>query len=174
MLTNEPEQLAALPYYIFTIGFIMTASNLFNLALALDLPILANHRLLATDIKSIIASILNIIFNSAVAFVYMLTAYKVLTFSSQQTSAGQTGDGGATSAPVLTCNASLYTTSFWFITLTLGLFVIISLLGSLLFAYNRYRLNIMRGSAPRSHPHVSNLSGNPTNISAQVTTTNRL
>lgn len=179
----------ALPYLVFAIGFFMTASNLFNLALALDIPVLANHQFLSSDVKNIIASIVNILFNALVAFLYLLTAYMVYNIKGRpnKTSITQSNkqrlailnnetsgenfysSGGAGSEEAIKtnegpdsgqsdvinaavkCSASLYNFTFWFITLTLGSFALLSLLATLLFIYNRYRLAIIRGSTPRSH-----------------------
>lgn len=157
----------------------MTVSNLFNLALALDLPILANHRLLASDIKSIIASVLNIMFNATVAFVYVLTAHRVFTLAGTQRAGAELpgGEADANSAPLPTCNETLLSLSFWFVALTLGSVAAFGLLGTLLFAYNRYRLAIIRGSAPRPHSRAADTpSGQaPAGVSpAPVATSNRL
>lgn len=136
----------------------MTASNLFNLALAIDLPILANHRLLANDIKNIIASILNIIFNVVVGFYYILTAYKVFALSTKRNELNvdntNNNDDSTTTQQQqqqLDCNSTLYNFTFWFVCLSLGSFAVISLLGLVLYLYNSHRLAIIRGSTPRSH-----------------------
>lgn len=166
----------ALPYLIFATGFVMTSSNLFNLALALDLPILTNHQILTSEIKNTIASIINIIFNCVVAFLYIISAYMVFTIgkkskrrdllvdnatnNSGSSEESSPDDNNIESSDVMECSGLLYYTTFWFITLTLGLFVVLSLIATVFFAYNQYRLAIVRGSMPRSQ---SNTNTTPTN-----------
>lgn len=147
----------------------MTASNLFNLALALDLPILTNHSILSSDVKNIIASIVNIIFNCVVALLYILSAYMVYTIGSiKKPTFDANGNSDDSEPQPMDCNNTLYYFTFWFITLTLGLFLTLSLVACILFAYNKYRLAIIRGSAPRSQPSVN------TNSQSGIYTTNRV
>lgn len=137
----------------------MTASNLFNLSLSLNIPILANHKFLSSDVKNIIASILNILFNCVVAFLYILCAYMVYNIrgarrKEQEWPADFPEESRvheSTSQEQVHCSGTLYGFTFWFITLTIGAFALLSFLATLLFAYNRYRLAIIRGSTPRSH-----------------------
>lgn len=119
----------------------MTASNLFNLALSFDLPILNNHQNLTSDIKNTIASIINIIFNCVVAILYTLCAYMVYAFTAN----GYSDE--------IVCGGLLYNFTFWFVTSTLSIFVILSLVAAVFFAYNKYRLAVLRGSTPRSPQH---------------------
>lgn len=146
--------LPSLPYLVFSIGFVMTASNLFNLALAIDLHILTNHNTLSMDIKNTIASILNIIFNCVVAFLYILTAHKILV-SSKLKPDDQGVANGNNELIQFECNQTLTSFTFWFIAITLGSMIILTVLGSILFAYTRYRLAIIRGSTPRSQTQPS-------------------
>lgn len=172
-LDNCPDR-PQLPYLVFGIGFVMTASNLFNLALALDIPILTNHRLLSLDNKNIIASILNILFNCIVALLYILTTYMIYTVKSSvklhdnsEDNAEPNREEGISEEPVVAeyqapnCSGLLYHFTFWFITLTLGVFVLLSLIALALFAYNRYRLAIIRGSTPRSQSNAANNANAP-------------
>ena len=142
----------------------MTASNLFNLALALNVPVLANHQLLSNDVKNIIASIVNIIFNSLVAFLYVLTAYMVFNIRGgrPESSASQTVPPPDELSQVQ-CDTTLYNVTFWFVTLTLSAFLLLSTVALLLFAYNRYRLAIIRGSTPRSHQTTNSTAAPATN-----------
>lgn len=112
----------------------MTASNFFNLALTFDLPILRNHEILTKDLKNTIASIVNIIFVTVVFFLYILCGFMIFTIGSQS----------------IDCSGTLYHSTYWFITSTLGLIVILLFASIILYAYNRYRLAIVRGSTPRS------------------------
>lgn len=164
-----------LPYLVFGVGFVMTTSNLFNLALALDIPILTNHRLLSADTKNTIASIINILFNCVVAFLYILTTYMVYTVGAlkhhQESShiEHKVEDSSEEEPPVVAeyqavpdCGSLLYQFTFWFITLTLCLFALLGLIALILFAYNRYRLAIIRGLTPRSQAGATtDLSTNP-------------
>lgn len=179
-LDNCPDR-PQLPYLVFGVGFVMTSSNLFNLALALDIPILTNHRLLSVDTKNTIASILNILFNCIVAFLYILTTYMVYTVGFNSTAhrhSDRSKDSaepkveelpedeqadGAFKQEQTNCGSLLYNFTFWFITLTLCLFALLALVALALFAYNKYRLAIIRGSTPRSqqNPTNTNLSTNP-------------
>lgn len=134
----------SLPYLIFSMGFVMTISNLFNLATSLNLPILHNQHLLSPDVKNIIASIVNILFNCIVTFLYVLCAYMVYTIYRNHP---QQPDGVV---DVVDCNPTLYGFTYWFITITLSLSAVIILLAIILFCYNKYRLAIIRGSTPRS------------------------
>lgn len=139
----------------------MTASNLFNLALALDLPILSNNDL-TNDIKNTVASIINIIFNCTVTFLYILCSYMVYTIGISRQHQNNTNPSSASneSAPqdgveasqIMDCNGLLYYSSFWFVTLTLSVVAIFGLTACILFTYNKYRLTMIRGSTPRSQP----------------------
>lgn len=139
----------------------MTASNLFNLAFTLDYPILTNHSILTSDIKNTIASIINIIFNCVVAFLYILSAYMVFTVGRKTGSKVNeaTENHDESSEVEVDCSSLLYNFSFWFITLTLGLMAALVLIAGAFFIYNKYRLAIIRGSTPRSQ--TTNISTNP-------------
>lgn len=155
----------SLPYLVFATGFTMTASNLFNLALAMDLPVLTNQSILSSDIKNTIASIINIIFNCVVAFVYILCAYKVYTIKSKTQNSllsdnGASDTGSDVDSTTIDCNPILYYLTFWFVTLTLGSFSLLITLGGIFFAYNKYRLAIIRGSTPRSQ-QTNTINTNP-------------
>lgn len=149
----------------------MTAANLFNLAMALDLPLLSNHRHLSSDVKNTIASIVNIIFNSVAVFLYILSSYIVFTVGKwrQKDPDSDKNDAGEPVPPE--CDATLYYFTFWFVTLTLAFIVILSLLAAIFFAYNRYRLALIRGSMPRSQPNATNLPGQ---VNSTSVSTNRL
>lgn len=154
----------------------MTMSNIFNLALALDIPVLVNHKLLSSDVKNVIASMLNIIFNCVVAFLYILCAYMVYNITGARHKQQEISDGAATEdagqVEPVKCSGALYNFTFWFITLTLGSFAILSALATLLFAYNRYRLAIIRGSTPRSHQATNSPTNNNIgNTNSQTTNT---
>lgn len=149
----------------------MTASNLFNLALALNFPILTNHQILSSEIKNAISSIINILFNCVVVFLYILTCYMVFSIDISRNADRTTvnsivsPDGprfvgeDSTSLPEdnqqMKCSETLYYFAFWFATLTLGLIAILCLAAGLLYAYNSYRLAIIRGSTPRSQPQTT-------------------
>ena len=141
----------------------MSASNLFNLALALDLPILTNHKLLSSDVKNTIASMLNIIFNCVVAFLYILSAYMAFSIGKRVQPESTEGE-----PPPIDCNGTLYHSAFWFITLTLSSLVILSLMAIIFFAYNKYRLAIIRGSMPRSQSNAANMSPQPNSNNAST------
>lgn len=157
-LTNLDQcpALPSLPYLVFSIGFVMTASNLFNLALAINLPVFSNHSQLSFDIKNIIASILNILFNCIVAFLYILIAYKILTMGKVRQIDQLTSNETNNEQEPIGCNQTLTNFTFWFVAISLSIVAIISALGAILFAYNRYRLAIIRGSSPRSHTSPTN------------------
>lgn len=165
--------LPSLPYLVFATGFVMTSSNLFNLALALDLKILTNHSQLSADLKNTIASILNILFNCVVAFLYILTAYKILiSLKTSQDNQGNVNEELASNE----CNQTLTGLTYYFVTITLGSMLILGSLGAILFAYTRYRLAIIRGSTPRSqnqHPTNGAVNNQP-NITPYATSTNRV
>lgn len=129
----------------------MTASNLFNLAISLDLPVLSNHQILTSDIKNTIASIVNIIFNCVVAILYILCAYMVYAFTAN----GYSDE--------IVCGGLLYNFTFWFVTLTLSTSVVLVLIAAVFFAYNKYRLAILRGSTPRSQTNTDQPSTFATN-----------
>lgn len=133
----------------------MTASNLFNLAFSLDLPILTNHSLLSNDTKNTIASIINIIFNCLVAFLYILSSYMVFNVDIKKQDEHLTTDDPENALEFIDCGSLLYYFTFWFVTLTLGLFVVLCLIACSLFLYNQYRLAIIRGSTPRSQPDAN-------------------
>jgi len=146
----------------------MTASNLINLALALDLPILTNHQLLSSDIKNTIASIINIIFNCVVVFLFILSSFMVYNMGSTRAQSNGddtsgTRDERASNEVTLGCNSLLYYFTYWFITLTLSLVVILSAIAAILYIYNRYRLAIVRGSTSRSQ---ASAAAYPTGLSA--------
>lgn len=172
----------------------MTASNLFNLALAVNLPILSNHEILTSDIKNTIASIINIVFNCIVAFLYILTGYmvytvglagkKVVTINPAPALNGSSNGGSINKrlvnqnedyqdeAPIsqpIECGGLLYYFTFWFITLTLGLIVLLSLIACAFYSYNRYRIAIVRGSTPRSQ-HSNNLNNANVNTNPAIVT----
>jgi len=130
----------------------MTSSNLFNLALVLDLPILTNHRILSSDVKNIIASILNIIFNIVVLFIYIITAYMVFNMKGGGAEKSFTSGGESIEKALqpIDCNGTLYGSTFWFIALTLTSILVMSLIAALCYSYQRYRDAIVRGSTPRS------------------------
>jgi hypothetical protein len=167
--------LPSLPYLVFAIGFVMTASNLFNLALSIDLKILTNHSQLTIDIKNTIASILNIIFNCIVTFLYILTAYKILV-SSKAKQNDQGSANGNNESIQFECDETLTSFTYWFIITTLGSMLTLSLVGAILFAYTRYRLAIIRGSTPRSQTGLSTngFPQNQLNTNPQATPTNRV
>lgn len=135
----------------------MTASNVFNLAFALDFPILSNHRALSNDVKNTIASIINIIFNCVVTFLYILSAYMVLRISGKKLNPdGSDSDPETTVEELVDCNGLLYSFTFWFVILTIALIIILGISALGLFLYNQYRLAIIRGSTPRSQPDAGN------------------
>lgn len=151
----------------------MTASNLFNLALTFDLPILRNHQILTKDVKNTIASIVNIIFLCVVAFLYILCAYMVYTIAGKSSKAApslsevpaehRSADEVEVDTPQpIDCSGILYSSTYWFITLTLGLSIIIALASCLFFLYHKYRSATVSGSTPRSQP--VNTNPNPTTI----------
>lgn len=165
----------ALPYLVFGVGFVMSASNLFNLAISIDLPVLANQNALSADVKSIISSIVNILFNCLAAFLYILVAYMVYTISSETNSQGSSSsDEPVESKPTIECSGTLYYFTFWFITLTLGLVVILCILAATLALYNRYRMAIIRGSTPRSQAHTNQTSNGAQSPNLNSYTSNRL
>lgn len=154
----------------------MTASNFFNLALTFDLSILRNHEIISKDVKDTIASIVNIIFVTVVFFLYILCGYMIFTIGTKSANLANNdnqpehrsidetnviGDLNTSQSKSIDCSGTLYHLTYWFITLTLGLVVVILFVSIILCAYNRYRLAIVRGSTPRSHTVNSNnnLSG---------------
>lgn len=146
----------------------MTASNLFNLALALNIPVLTNQHILTSDIKNTIASIINIIFNCVVAFLYILCGYMVFTIGrkKQNSSSSSSSNDGEESSSVdvedlMDCNHVLYYFTLWFVVLTMGLFALLTIVAIIFFAYNKYRLAIIRGSTPRSQTTANNINTNP-------------
>lgn len=153
----------------------MSASNLFNLAISIDLPVLANQSALSADVKNIITSIVNILFNCVAAFLYILVAYMVYTISSDSSSQdiGPPGDS-IESRPTIECSATLYYFTFWFITLTLGLVVILCILAALMALYNKYRMAIIRGSTPRSQTQTNQTSNGNQTPNLNSYTSNRL
>lgn len=163
----------SLPYLVLATGFTMSASNLFNLALALNLPILTNQSILSSDVKNTIASIINIIFNCVVAFLYILCAHKVYTIgsfnnlTSQPASSDEESNIGSSigepEAPIMNCNYLLYYFTFWFVTLTLAMFALLLLMAAIFFAYNKYRMAIIRGTTPRSQQ-----TSNSTNVTVNT------
>lgn len=148
-------------------GFVMTASNLFNLGLSLDIPVLKDQHVLAADVKNVIASILNIIFNCVVAFLYIICAYMVFNIGGGKSRGDNSSSATSTTPPnapsadwsdvaMVNCNQTLYSFTFWFMAITLSLSAIVMGLAVLLFAYNKYRLAIIRGSTPRSQTETTN------------------
>lgn len=153
----------------------MTASNFFNLALTFDLPILRNHEILTKDVKNTISSIINIIFVCVVVFLYILCGYMVSTIGNKSTKELQknsnenlaehrsideasvgTEELDYSLSKSIDCSSTLYHSTYWFITLTLGLIAILILASIILYTYNRYRLAIVRGSTPRSQTTNTN------------------
>lgn len=153
----------------------MTASNFFNLALTFDLPILRNHEILTKDVKNTISSIINIIFVCVVVFLYILCGYMVSTIGNKSTKELQknsnenlaehrsideasvgTEELDYSLSKSIDCSSTLYHSTYWFITLTLGLITILILASIILYTYNRYRLAIVRGSTPRSQTTNTN------------------
>lgn len=135
----------------------MTASNLFNLAFSLDFPILSNHQILSIDVKNTIANIINIIFNSIVAFLYILSAYMVLKISVGKLEPDDsTSDSTTMVEELINCSGTLYSFTFWFVVLSIGLLIVFGILAFALFLYNKYRLAIIRGSTPRSQQDTNN------------------
>lgn len=115
-------------------------SNLFNLALSLNIPVLSNHEFLTPDLKNIIASIVNVILNCLAAFLYTICAYFVFTLGAKS--------GETEGSP--NCSSLLYNFTFWFIFITLSMSISLCVIGTCLFIYNRYRLALVRGSTPSS------------------------
>lgn len=130
----------------------MTMSNLFNLALSLEMPILHNHHNLTTDIKNIIASVLNVMFNCITIALYLVSAFMVIVMGdiSQTASSSNTNNESTPGdSSGLNCNPQLYNFTFWFVTLSLGCLAVLCLVGGALFGYNKYRLALIRGATPR-------------------------
>lgn len=118
----------------------MTMSNIFNLALSLDLPILHNHEVLSADLKNIIASILNVMLNCLALFLYIICAYMVFTLGCNSNE----NETNIEATP--NCSPFLYNFTFWFMSLTLSITLILCFFAFGLFLYNRYRLALLRGS----------------------------
>lgn len=81
----------ALPKLVFTIGFVMVASNVLNLASGFDLPILRNHVNLTTEVKDIVASVVNIILNCVVIFIFILITFYV--YKMEPSARNESNDG---------------------------------------------------------------------------------
>lgn len=80
----------------------------------------------------------------------------------------QTDDGTTVAVDYedqMDCSYLLYFFTFWFITLTLSLLVLLSVVASIFFAYNKYRLAIIRGSTSKSQPNT-----NPSSTDQSYTT----
>lgn len=137
----------------------MTFSNLFNLALSLNLPVLSNHKLLSSDLKNIIASLANIIFNCVVGFLYIVTAGSVLLISSvsKRKTDIDANNNAQTSAPEIdpdlpNCSSTFYNFTYYFTTISLVLIIVASIISAIAYAYGRYRGAIERGTAQRCEP----------------------
>lgn len=149
---------------MFTLGFAMTASNLFNLALSLDLPVLSSHNTISADLKNMIASIINIIFNCIVVFLYILNAHAVLSMSARQQPSSLNPNSADDNTEPPVCNAVLYNFTYWLIVVSLSLSALLGLAATLLYAYNRYRLAIIRGSMPRSQTNGTSVANSTVSI----------
>lgn len=154
----------------------MTVSNLFNLGLACDLPILRNQDILSDDLKSIIASIVNVLMNVIAGFLFIICAHLVYTLdpnylennsnnnlssaiittatATQLANNTDTSSTSETSAndnlAQFACNPFLYNFTYWYISLTLIIISTLCLLALCLYAYNRYKLALIRGSTVTS------------------------
>lgn len=160
----------ALPYVVFSTGFVMTASNLFNLGLACDLPILRNQEILSDDLKSIIASIVNVLLNVIAGFLFIICAHLVYTFdinslgnsnnlpinTNNNTNTSEYESNEIDNPVAIACNPFLYDFTYWYITLTLITISTLCLLAVCLYAYNRYKLALIRGSTVTSGGNANN------------------
>lgn len=161
-MTNNRKTLhSALPYVVFSCGFVMTLSNLFNFSLACDLPILRNQELLSEDLKNIIASLLNVIFNAIALFLYIMSAHLVLRLDAHanlpppSTNPDNGTESNATDATNSSnCEPFLYHFTFWFVVATIAVLVALCLLALIIYAYNKYRLALVRGTQETSHSSI--------------------
>lgn len=151
---------------MFAIGFLMTFCNFFNLAMSLNLPVLSNHNLLTDDLKNIIASLINIIFNCFVIFIYIIIATLVFTTKNETrtnpllTEKANTTNGHAIiksniTEPKINNNdnsCTFHSFASTFIVISLSATLILTLAYIVFEAYKRYRDNIELGSMAEPEP----------------------